>query len=104
MAKEVAGYLKLQVPGGAAKPAPPIGPALGSRGVNIQEFCKQFNARTQDLTGKILPVVITIYTSSSCIEGFLETQIGICGSQSYTSRDVDVGSGARDSSGKVARS
>jgi len=65
MAKEVAGYLKLQVPGGAAKPAPPIGPALGSRGVNIQEFCKQFNARTQDLTGKILPVVITIYTDKS---------------------------------------
>ena len=65
MAKEVAGYLKLQVPGGAAKPAPPIGSALGSRGVNIQEFCKQFNARTQDLTGKILPVVITIYTDKS---------------------------------------
>ena len=65
MAEEVAGYLKLQVPGGAAKPAPPIGSALGSRGVNIQEFCKQFNARTQDLTGKILPVVITIYTDKS---------------------------------------
>ncbi|MGP1362163.1 MAG: 50S ribosomal protein L11 [Bacteroides sp.] len=65
MAKEVAGYLKLQVPGGAAKPAPPIGPALGSRGVNIQEFCKQFNARTQDMSGKILPVVITVYTDKS---------------------------------------
>ena len=65
MAKEVAGYLKLQVPGAAAKPAPPIGPALGSRGVHIQEFCKQFNARTQDLAGKILPVVLTIYTDKS---------------------------------------
>ena len=65
MAKEVAGYLKLQVPGGAAKPAPPIGPALGSRGVNIQEFCKQFNARTQDKQGKVIPVVITVYKDKS---------------------------------------
>src|SRR4028118_683974 len=65
MAKEVAGYLKLQVKGGSANPSPPIGPALGSKGLNIMEFCKQFNARTQDKQGVVLPVLITIYTDKS---------------------------------------
>jgi large subunit ribosomal protein L11 len=65
MAKEVAGQIKLQIKGGAANPSPPVGPALGSIGVNIMEFCKQFNARTQDKAGKILPVVITYYTDKS---------------------------------------
>jgi large subunit ribosomal protein L11 len=65
MAKEITGYLKLQVKGGQANPAPPIGPALGSKGVNIMEFCKQFNARTQDKMGKVLPVVLTLYTDKS---------------------------------------
>ena len=65
MAKEVTGYVKLQVKGGAANPAPPIGPALGSKGINIMEFCKQFNARTQDKAGKILPVIITVYSDKS---------------------------------------
>ena len=61
MAKEITGYVKLQCKGGQANPAPPIGPALGSKGVNIMEFCKQFNARTQDKPGKVLPVLITVY-------------------------------------------
>ena len=61
MAKEVAGLIKLQIKGGAANPSPPVGPALGSKGINIMEFCKQFNARTQDKAGKILPVIITYY-------------------------------------------
>ena len=65
MAKEIAGLIKLQVKGGAANPSPPIGPALGSKGVNIMQFCKQFNARTQDLSGKVLPVVITVYADKS---------------------------------------
>ena len=65
MAKEVTGFIKLQVKGGAANPAQPIGPALGSKGVNIMEFCKQFNARTQDKAGKVLPVVITVYSDKS---------------------------------------
>lgn len=65
MAKEVTGFIKLQVKGGAANPSPPIGPALGSKGVNIMEFCKQFNARTQDKPGKVLPVVITVYNDKS---------------------------------------
>lgn len=65
MAKEVAGQLKLQIKGGAANPSPPVGPALGSKGINIMEFCKQFNARTQDKGGKVLPVVITYYTDKS---------------------------------------
>lgn len=65
MAKEISGYVKLQVKGGAANPAPPVGPALGSKGVNIMEFCKQFNARTQDRPGKILPVLITVFTDKS---------------------------------------
>jgi large subunit ribosomal protein L11 len=65
MAKEVAALIKLQVKGGAANPAPPIGPALGAKGVNIMEFCKQFNARTQDRPGKVLPIVITVYGDKS---------------------------------------
>ena len=65
MAKEIAGLIKLQIKGGAANPSPPVGPALGSKGINIMEFCKQFNARTQDKAGKILPVVITYYTDNS---------------------------------------
>jgi large subunit ribosomal protein L11 len=65
MAKEISGYVKLQVKGGQANPAPPVGPALGSKGVNIMEFCKQFNARTQDKIGKILPALITVYTDKS---------------------------------------
>jgi large subunit ribosomal protein L11 len=65
MAKEIAGQIKLQIKGGAANPSPPVGPALGSKGVNIMEFCKQFNARTQEKAGKILPVVITYYTDKS---------------------------------------
>ena len=65
MAKEIAGQIKLQIKGGAANPSPPIGPALGSKGINIMEFCKQFNARTQDKAGKIVPVVITYYTDKS---------------------------------------
>lgn len=65
MAKEITGFIKLQVKGGAATPAPPIGPALGSKGLNIMEFTKQFNARTQALAGKLLPVVITVYADKS---------------------------------------
>lgn len=65
MAKEVSGIIKLQIRGGAANPSPPVGPALGAKGVNIMEFCKQFNARTQDKTGKVLPVVITVYADKS---------------------------------------
>lgn len=65
MAKEITGYVKLQAKGGQANPAPPIGPALGSKGVNIMEFCKQFNARTQDKQGKVLPVLITVYSDKS---------------------------------------
>ena len=65
MAKEVSGLIKLQIRGGAANPSPPVGPALGAKGVNIMEFCKQFNARTQDKTGKLLPVIITVYKDKS---------------------------------------
>jgi large subunit ribosomal protein L11 len=65
MAREVDGLIKLQIRGGAANPSPPVGPALGAKGVNIMEFCKQFNARTQDQAGKVLPVVITVYSDKS---------------------------------------
>ncbi len=65
MAKEVTGYLKLQVKGGQANPAPPIGPALGSKGLNIMDFCKQFNARTQDKQGQVLPILLTIYNDKT---------------------------------------
>ena len=65
MAKEVAAFIILQIKGGAANPSPPVGPALGSKGVNIMDFCKQFNARTQDKAGKVLPVIITVYSDKS---------------------------------------
>jgi len=65
MAKEIAGYLKLQVRGGQANPSPPVGPALGSKGLNIMEFCKQFNGRTQDKMGQVLPVLVTIFSDKS---------------------------------------
>ena len=65
MAKQIVGYLKLQVKGGQANPAPPIGPALGSKGLNIMDFCKQFNARTQDKQGQVLPVLLSIYNDKS---------------------------------------
>lgn len=63
--KEVSGLIKLQIKGGAANPSPPVGPALGSKGVNIMEFCKQFNARTQNMAGKVCPVIITVYKDKS---------------------------------------
>jgi large subunit ribosomal protein L11 len=65
MAKEVSGIIKLQIKGASANPSPPIGPALGAKGVNIMEFCKQFNARTQDKAGKVIPVIITVYRDKS---------------------------------------
>ena len=65
MAKEVSGLIKLQIRGGAANPSPPVGPALGAKGVNIMEFCKQFNARTQDKAGKVIPVIISVYKDKS---------------------------------------
>ncbi len=65
MAKEVSGIIKLQIKGGSANPSPPVGPALGAKGVNIMEFCKQFNARTQESAGKIIPVIITVYKDKS---------------------------------------
>ncbi len=65
MAKEIAGLIKLQIKGGSANPSPPVGPALGAKGVNIMDFCKQYNARTQDKAGKVLPVVITVYSDKS---------------------------------------
>src|SRR4030066_110735 len=65
MAKKIAGFIKLQIPAGKANPSPPVGPALGQKGINIMEFCKQFNARTQDKDGMIIPVVITVYTDKS---------------------------------------
>jgi len=65
MAKEVIGLIKLQIRGGAANPSPPVGPALGAKGVNIMEFCKQFNARTQEQAGKVIPVIITVYKDKS---------------------------------------
>ena len=65
MSKEVAAFIKLQIKGGAANPSPPVGPALGSKGVNIMDFCKQFNARTQDKAGKVLPVISTVYSDKS---------------------------------------
>lgn len=65
MAKEISGLIKLQIRGGAANPAPPVGPALGAKGVNIMDFCKQFNARTQESPGKVLPVVITVFADKS---------------------------------------
>ena len=65
MAKQISGFIKLQIKGGAANPSPPVGPALGSKGLNIMDFCKQFNGRTQELAGKVLPVVITVFSDKS---------------------------------------
>ena len=65
MAKKISGFIKMQIPGGSANPAPPVGPALGQHGVNIMEFCKAFNAKTQEMQGKIVPVVITVYADRS---------------------------------------
>ena len=65
MAKEITGYLKLQIKGGQANPSPPVGPALGAKGLNIMEFCKQFNGRTQDKMGQVVPVIVTIYSDKS---------------------------------------
>jgi large subunit ribosomal protein L11 len=65
MAKDISAVIKLQIKGGAANPSPPVGPALGAKGVNIMEFCKQFNARTQDKAGKVVPVIITVYSDKS---------------------------------------
>ena len=65
MAKDIGAVIKLQIKGGAANPAPPIGPALGAKGVNIMDFCKQFNAKTQDKAGKVIPVIITVYTDKT---------------------------------------
>jgi len=65
MAKQISGIIKLQIKGGAANPSPPVGPALGAKGVNIMEFCKQFNARTQDMAGKVVPVIITVFSDKS---------------------------------------
>jgi large subunit ribosomal protein L11 len=65
MAKEISGYLKLQIRGGAANPSPPVGPALGAKGLNIMDFCKQFNARTQEKAGQLIPVLVTIYADKS---------------------------------------
>jgi large subunit ribosomal protein L11 len=65
MAKEITGYVKLQIRGGAANPSPPVGPALGSKGLNIMDFCKQFNARTQEKQGQVLPVLITVFADKS---------------------------------------
>lgn len=65
MAKEISGFIKLQIKGGAANPSPPVGPALGAKGVNIMDFCKAFNAKTQDQAGKLVPVIITVFTDKS---------------------------------------
>jgi len=65
MAKDISGYLKLQIRGGAANPSPPVGPALGAKGLNIMDFCKQFNARTQEKAGQLIPVLVTIYADKS---------------------------------------
>ena len=77
MAKEVAAFIKLQIKGGAANPSPPVGPALGSKGVNIMDFCKQFNARTQDKEGKVLPVIITVYSDKSFDFGVKQPPVAI---------------------------
>jgi large subunit ribosomal protein L11 len=90
MAKEVSALIKLQIKGGAANPSPPIGPALGAKGVNIMEFCKQFNARTQAKAGKVLPVVITVYNDKSFEFILKEPPVAI---QLKDAAKVQVGSG-----------
>ena len=98
MAKEVAGLIKLQIKGGAANPSPPVGPALGSKGINIMDFCKQFNARTQDKAGKVLPVVITYFKDSSCcrsIVGSRQKEKRFCPAESSESGCRNLGTSAR---------
>ena len=109
MAKEVTGFVKLQVKGGQANPAPPIGPALGSKGINIMEFCKQFNARTQEKMGKVLPVVITVYNDKS-FEFIIKTppvavqllEVSKAKGGSATSNRVKVGNVTWDQVRKIA--
>ena len=93
MAKEVAGLIKLQIKGGAANPSPPVGPALGSKGINIMGFCKEFNARTQDKAGKILPVVITYYNDSCSADGGCQGEGRFSRAQPQKGRFRDLGSG-----------
>ena len=107
MAKEVAGLIKLQIKGGAANPAPPVGPALGAKGVNIMEFCKQFNARTQDQAGKVVPVIITVYTDKS-FDFVLKTppvavQLKEMSTQPCEGRLRHLGASAPDCRGQNAR-
>jgi|SRR5690625_296148 len=109
MAKKVAGFIKLQVPGGQANPAPPVGPALGQHGVNIMEFCKQFNARTQSQAGMLIPVEITVYadrtftfiTKSPPAAVLLRTAAGI-DKGSPTSNTVKVGEVSREKVREIA--
>ena len=114
MAKEVAAFIKLQIKGGAANPSPPVGPALGSKGVNIMDFCKQFNARTQDKAGKVLPVIITVYSDKSFEFVVKQPPVAIqlkeaakvqkgSAAQPRQGRSGDVGSGPRDRSGQDGR-
>ena len=100
MAKEVSAMIKLQIKGGAANPSPPIGPALGAKGVNIMEFCKQFNARTQDKAGKVIPVIITVYNDKSFEFILKQPPVAI---QLKDAAKVQVGSGEsnRKKVGKV---
>ena len=104
MAKEVTGFIKLQIKGGAANPAPPVGPALGSKGLNIMDFCKQFNARTQDQAGKVLPVVITVYSDKSFSFEVKQPPVAVSlkeaakissGSEEGRERDLGPGQGDR---------
>lgn len=90
MAKEVTGFIKLQIKGGAANPAPPVGPALGSKGLNIMDFCKQFNAATQGSAGKVLPVVITVFSDKSFT--FVVKQPPVAGSLKEAAK-IQKGSG-----------
>ena len=86
MAKKIEGYIKLQIPAGNANPAPPVGPALGQHGVNIMDFCKQFNAKTQDQAGMIIPVVITVYADHSFSFICKKRQVSIRHPESQTRR------------------
>ena len=97
MAKEIAAFIKLQIKGGAANPSPPVGPALGSKGVNIMDFCKQFNARTQDKAGKVLPVIITVYSDKSFT--FVQR---LSRAQPQQGGFIDLGAGKSHSSGQDA--
>ena len=111
MAKEVAALIKLQIKGGAANPSPPVGPALGSKGVNIMDFCKQFNARTQDKAGKVLPVIITVYGDKSFdfiikqppvavqLKGSRKASVGFRRAEPQKGRQGDLGSDQGDRPG-----